>query len=527
MAVESEQTPLLSSLDNVDRLYRTRSKDPAPNIVDFNVEYDPDNPQAWSTTYKYLVTALLAFLAFTTTFTCIGVVPVADRIVRDLSPDHKPDKSASVLLVTIWELGEAAGPLLIGPLSEIHGRFVVLNTANVLFLGTTIMAALSQSTTLFIVARALTGLAVAANVLNPAIVSDIFISEQRGSAMSLIMLAPLTGGAVGPAIAGALTESLGWRSVVWLSALSMSICTLCVFFVLRETYKVVILRRRAAHLRETTGNAELRTPYDGERDSLLTSVLRPFFVFVNTPSLILVSLFASVTFTYFYIMSTTLPEILGTFYHLSPAKTGSAFIAFSLGSLVAVLICNLILDRVYIYLRDRPVRRFYREQKQGHSPTTRAPPSPRAYSHHRLPPVIIGAIFFPATIAFYGLLPVGFSLDGSAAPAPLPYTLLNLAILGFFLLFSYLPVMPYITELSPLYAASSMTAVIVCRCLFSTFLPLCVSPLVRQIGWGKAFLALAGICWIAGGLPVGMFVYGERKQRLEEEKEVDGVIGGS
>lgn len=50
------------------------------------------------------------------TFTCIGVVPVAGRIVMDL--EGRESKSSSVLLVTIWELGEAAGPLIIAPLSE-------------------------------------------------------------------------------------------------------------------------------------------------------------------------------------------------------------------------------------------------------------------------------------------------------------------------------------------------------------------------------------------------------------------------
>jgi hypothetical protein len=50
------------------------------------------------------------------TFNCIGVVPVARKIVLDL--EGKRSKSSSVLLVTIWELGEAAGPLIIAPLSE-------------------------------------------------------------------------------------------------------------------------------------------------------------------------------------------------------------------------------------------------------------------------------------------------------------------------------------------------------------------------------------------------------------------------
>ena len=57
----------------------------------------------------------------------------------------------------------------------------------------------------------------ASNVLNPAIIGDIFPSEQRGGAMSVVMLAPLLGGAVGPAISGAIAETMGWRQTMWLA----------------------------------------------------------------------------------------------------------------------------------------------------------------------------------------------------------------------------------------------------------------------------------------------------------------------
>lgn len=354
MAIDDEQTPLLADqLNDEATVHQSPSKDTDPNLVDFDPEHDPDNPLDFSRSYKWIVTALLALMAFNTTFTCVGVVPVADRIIRDLSSDHKPNKSASVLLVTIWELGEAAGPLLIGPLSELYGRRLIINVANTGFVAATILAALCQDPTLFIAARVLTGLAVASNVLNPAIVGDIFISEHRGSAMSLIMLAPMVGGAVGPAIAGGLAETLGWRAILWLSVILMSICCVSFILVFRETYKVVILRRRAAHLRLTTNNPNLHTPYDALRTSLGASILRPFTVFFSSPVLIAVSLYASTTFTVFYIMSTTLPNILTDVYHLTPAQTGSAFIVFSVGSTLGVILCNLTLDRIYIYLRDR------------------------------------------------------------------------------------------------------------------------------------------------------------------------------
>jgi len=90
-------------------------------------------------------------------------VPIAGQIVADLNGGQE-SKTDSILLVTIWELGEAAGPLFIAPLSEIYGRYPVYNACNVLLIVGAAMSALSQSVGLLIFARFLTGCAVAANV---------------------------------------------------------------------------------------------------------------------------------------------------------------------------------------------------------------------------------------------------------------------------------------------------------------------------------------------------------------------------
>jgi MFS family permease len=258
------------------------------------------------------------------TFTCIGVVPVASKIVSDL--DGKTASSAnSALLVTIWELGEAAGPLLIAPLSEVLGRYPVVNACNIGFIAATILAVCSQNSKVFIAARMLTGLAVASNVLNPAIIGDIFESEQRGSAMSLIMLAPLIGGAVGPAISGAIAQTMGWRRILVIAAGLAILCEGLFLTCFRETYKIAILRRRAARPRDVQEES-------GKHENTMKlwhSITRPFAVLFGSSVLMLLSLFASVAFSYFYVISVSLPGILVEKYEFTPTQTGSAFVSFS------------------------------------------------------------------------------------------------------------------------------------------------------------------------------------------------------
>ena len=274
-------------------------------VVRFDPNGDPLNPQDWPKAYRWGIVLLLAFMAFTVTFTCIGIVPVANRVVLDL--EGEDNKQASVLFVTIWELGEAAGPLLVAPLSERYGRYPVFNVANALFICGIVMTALSQDVGLVIFARFLTGCAVASNVLNPAVIGDIFPSEDRGKGMSAVMLAPLLGGAVGPAIAGAIAETSGWRMIMWMAVILASTCELAFLLLFRETYKVPILRRKAAELRKETGDESLRTEYDAElKDNgaeLWRSVVRPFSVLTSSGTLMIMSLWGGFMFSFFYIMS--------------------------------------------------------------------------------------------------------------------------------------------------------------------------------------------------------------------------------
>lgn len=273
--------------------------------------------------------------------TCISVVPLASDIVRDLTGSPNPSRSASILLVTIWELGEAAGPLLIAPLSEMFGRYPVMNGANLLFIGASVLAATSTTVPQFVVARMLNGLAVAVNVLNPAIVGDMFANDERGGALSLLFLAPLIGGAFGPMIGSAVAERYGWRAVIWMTVVVASACELLFLLCFRETYKVAILRRRARALASHAAGSgkAFKTAFDEAEDGLRDqessewtklrdAVLRPAIVLCSSGVLMAMSLFSSVVFTFFYIYSTTFSDILIDLYHLPPLTVGSCFAVF-------------------------------------------------------------------------------------------------------------------------------------------------------------------------------------------------------
>jgi sugar phosphate permease len=357
----------------------------------------------------------------------------------------------------------------------------------------------------------LTGLAVGANVLNPAIIGDIFESDKRGSAMSLIMLAPLIGGAVGPAISGAIAQTLGWRQVLIIAAGLAIVCEILFLVCFRETYKMAVLWRRVRKIQQESGEFQ-HVQAKSRRENVLKlwhSITRPFAVLFGSSVLMLMSLFASVAFSYYYVMCISLPVVLQEVYGFNPAQTGSAFMVFStltrwisgananeqtgLGSFLGVVVCNFSLDRIYIKLRG--------------SEDTKGKPE------YRLPLAVFSACVLPFAVTAYGWI--------AERRLPVSFLLLSVAIQGFTLLLTIVAVSAYVVDACGLYSASAMTGIIVTRCLMGTFLPLGTGPLVEHLGYGWGFSCLGALSLALATIPMLILMYGEKwRQQSEFTKDV-------
>jgi MFS family permease len=433
----------------------------------------------------HVITSTLKVLTSCSTFTCISVVPIAGHIIADLNGGQE-SKTDSILLVTIWELGEAAGPLLIAPLSERYGRYPVFNIANVFFICGSVMGVLSQSVGLMIFSRFFIGMTVASNVLSPAIIGDIFPSEQRGSAMSVVMFAPLLGGAIGPAISGAITETLGWRRTMWLAILLSVICEVVFLTCFRETYKVKILAKEGLPITDDTEIAVSKAD-----SSLIACITRPVKVFYSSFVLQILSLYGALAFTWFYVMATTFPDILRYQYNFTPAMIGTSFLSFSVGSVIGLIICNFLLDRIYTRL---------------------AASSEKPTPENRLPLMMVSSIALPFVVALYGWVP--------QLNLPVPLMLLVVVLFGIFVIMSMVPLMAYIVDAFNLFSASAITAILITRCLMGTFLPLVTAPLTDKIGYGLGFTVLSAACIVLAPIPFIVWKYGGHwRQNSEYTKD--------
>lgn len=83
------------------------------------------------------------------------VAPAIDDLVADL---HITSEILGQLIISNFVPAYAVGPFLLGPLSEVYGRTVVLQLSNLFFLVFNIGCGFAQTTTQMIVCRFFAGL---------------------------------------------------------------------------------------------------------------------------------------------------------------------------------------------------------------------------------------------------------------------------------------------------------------------------------------------------------------------------------
>lgn len=89
-------------------------------------------------------------------------------------------------------------PSHLGPLSEIYGRRIVLNVSNIVFCAFNLGCALAPNLGGLIVMRFFAGLGGSACLtIGSGMISDLFLTEERGKAMAMYSLGILFGPVLG------------------------------------------------------------------------------------------------------------------------------------------------------------------------------------------------------------------------------------------------------------------------------------------------------------------------------------------
>ena len=170
------------------------SQDLDPFLVAFDQQYDEDNPIDWPTGRKWMVTDVLSATGFNRIMVSTIMAPALSTIASELNMSS----TEAAMSLSIYLLATAFGPLFIGPLSEVYGRQIILHTSSVWFLVWNVVCGFARTKELLIASRFLAGFGASAiYVLASGVLGDIWRSEQRGRSLSVYLLIPLLGAAVG------------------------------------------------------------------------------------------------------------------------------------------------------------------------------------------------------------------------------------------------------------------------------------------------------------------------------------------
>jgi MFS family permease len=144
--------------------------------------------------------------------------------------DYPPDNTIiSTMVVSVYALGLAFGPLVIAPLSEFYGRLVLYHVTAILFVVFSIACAESSNLNMLIGFQFLQGCAGAAPItMGGGTVADMFLQTERGSRIAILAIGPLLTLLFGPVAGSFLAAARGWRWVFWLMAILVS--SLAVFY---------------------------------------------------------------------------------------------------------------------------------------------------------------------------------------------------------------------------------------------------------------------------------------------------------
>ncbi|KAL1614680.1 hypothetical protein SLS54_009553 [Diplodia seriata] len=275
-----------------------------PDIVTWENDNDAMNPLNWSRGKKWTATLLVSCFTFISPVSSTMIAPSLEVIADEFDIESELEQA---FVMSIFLLAYAVGPFVLGPLSEIFGRVVILQASNLFYLVFNTACGFAQTKQQMLAFRFLSGLGGSApQALGGGVLSDCWKTEERGKAIAVYSLAPFIGPAVGPIVGGLVTEHTTWRWVFWSVSIADVMVQILATIWLRETYAPAILAKKAKQLRKTTGNQNLRTEWQNPDHSfakiLRKNLVRPFIMLGTQPAIQVMALYRAYLYGVMYLV---------------------------------------------------------------------------------------------------------------------------------------------------------------------------------------------------------------------------------
>jgi multidrug resistance protein len=412
-------------------------------VVGYESEKDIMNPHNWSFVTRILSTIMIAAIGF-----IVGFASAIDSAaLKQASAEFGVSDVTESLATGLFLIGFGLGSLYAGPISETVGRNPVYIVTMAIYMIWIMASALAPNIGAHLVFRFLAG-CIGSTPLTCAggSLSDLWDPIERVLAFPVLANAAFMGPVIGPVVGGFIGQSslVSWRWCEWITLIISGLVLTLIILFQPETFAPVLLKWKASHLREITGDsryvAEVEIRADPFWKRLLHALYRPFILVAQEPIIILFALYLTVVYIILFTFLEGYAYVFGETYGFSEGLTGLAFLGIAVG-----LCCASLLVPLLYHWTKRDLKKI-REEK---GPNAHLPPEKRLWF------AMFGAPAIPISLFWMGWTAYSSISYWSALVASVFF--------GFGILCIFISTYQYIIDSYEMYAASALAALSVIR----------------------------------------------------------------
>ncbi|KAI0423787.1 polyamine transporter 3 [Xylaria sp. FL1042] len=438
-----------------------------PYLVDW-LPGDAKNPYSIATSMKWWITLIMSLGTLAVSISTSSL----SSALPQLQSDFHVSAELGTASVSLFVLGFAIGPMVFAPLAELYGRQIVY--AATFFLCTLFGGASIASPNIqtLLVLRFFAGAFGSSAIVNSAgVVSDIFITEERGLAVMVYTSAPFLGPTLGPVVSGFLAQAGGWKWVDGLTVIFTGVMFFLGLVFVPETYTPYLLIRRAQKLSKSTGKVyvsklEKGKPKKTASNVFYNGIARPWVILLYEPIVLALSIYSAIVYGILFLIFTAFPIVFQGTRHWSQGISGLAYIGIVVGQFLAMFF--------YIFLETAYRKRIAEDPSKA---------TPEA----RLEPAMIGGV----------MLPIGLFIFAWTSFVRIHWivSIIFSSFFGIGQVLLFISLINYVIDAYLVFAASALAGNAILRALFGAAFPLFTESLYKNLGvqWGSsvpAFLSL-------------------------------------
>ncbi|KAK5134701.1 hypothetical protein LTR08_006216 [Meristemomyces frigidus] len=454
-------------------------------VVGYEGPDDPQDPHNWSNAKRIPCTLLIASIGcvvgFASAIDSSAIVPAA--------AEFHVAEVVEAMATGLFLIGFGVGALFAGPISETVGRNPVYISTLVIYMIFVMASALAPNIGAQLAFRFIAG-CFASTPLTCAggSISDLWDPMERVFAFPIFANAAFMGPLLGPVIGGFIVQYTNWRWTEWTTLIASALVLALVVLFQPETYPPILLKWKAKHLRELTGDqrykAEIEVREQTFAHRLKRALYRPLLLTSREPIIILIALYLSVIYIVLFTFLDGYPYIFGMVYGISDGLTGLCF----LGIIIGLFGASALVPLIYKWAK----RDLKKIQEQGGD---RLPPEFRLWFS-----MLGGSIAIPISI---------FWMGWTAYPHISIWSPLAASVLfGYGILCVFITCYQYIIDSYESFAASALASITLIRYVVAGGMTIVGVPFYQNMGVQYTMTILGSLSALLVPVPYVFYRYG-------------------